>query len=117
MFQSPEPVFFLTRPKQIKSICSGAFSPDVMMFSPAGSKAGKADGADTSPFVKTNGGHIWMFFAESLPAVLARKFASFILTKAMNDRPELGFDSYDRFFPNQDRMPSGEFGNLIALPL
>lgn len=64
-----------------------------------------------------NGGHIWMFFAESLPAVLARKFGSFILTKTMNDRPELGFDSYDRFFPNQDRMPSGGFGNLIALPL
>lgn len=64
-----------------------------------------------------NGGHIWMFFAESLPAVLARNFGSFILTKAMNDRPELGFDSYDRFFPNQDRMPSGGFGNLIALPL
>jgi len=64
-----------------------------------------------------NGGHIWMFFAESLAAVLARKFGSFILTKAMNDRPELGFDSYDRFFPNQDRMPAGGFGNLIALPL
>jgi len=64
-----------------------------------------------------NGRHIWMFFAESLPAVLARKFGSFILTKTMNDRPELGFDSYDRFFPNQDRMPSGGFGNLIALPL
>lgn len=64
-----------------------------------------------------NGGHIWMFFIEPIPAVLARKFGSFILTKAMNDRPELGFDSYDRFFPNQDRMPSGGFGNLIALPL
>lgn len=64
-----------------------------------------------------NGGHIWMFFLESLPAALARKFGSFILTKTMNDRPELGFDSYDRFFPNQDRMPSGGFGNLIALPL
>jgi len=64
-----------------------------------------------------NGGHIWFFFEESIPARLARKFGSFILTKAMNSRPELGFDSYDRFFPNQDRMPSGGFGNLIALPL
>lgn len=64
-----------------------------------------------------NGGHIWMFFSEPLPAVTARKLGSFLLTKAMNDRPELGFDSYDRFFPNQDRMPSGGFGNLIALPL
>ncbi len=64
-----------------------------------------------------NGGHIWFFFKESILARLARKFGSFILTKAMNSRPELGFDSYDRFFPNQDRMPSGGFGNLIALPL
>jgi superfamily II DNA or RNA helicase len=26
-------------------------------------------------------------------------------------------DSYDRFFPNQDTLPKGGFGNLIALPL
>ena len=26
-------------------------------------------------------------------------------------------DSYDRFFPNQDTLPQGGFGNLIALPL
>jgi hypothetical protein len=26
-------------------------------------------------------------------------------------------DSYDRLFPNQDTMPRGGFGNLIALPL
>jgi hypothetical protein len=25
--------------------------------------------------------------------------------------------SYDRLFPNQDTMPRGGFGNLIALPL
>ncbi|RLA38933.1 MAG: restriction endonuclease subunit R [Gammaproteobacteria bacterium] len=64
-----------------------------------------------------NGGHVWIFFDERIPAALARKLGSFILTTAMNRRPELGFDSYDRFFPNQDRMPSGGFGNLIALPL
>jgi hypothetical protein len=32
-------------------------------------------------------------------------------------RHQLGLDSYDRFFPNQDTMPKGAFGNLIALPL
>jgi hypothetical protein len=26
-------------------------------------------------------------------------------------------DSYDRLFPNQDTIPKGGFGNLIALPL
>jgi superfamily II DNA or RNA helicase len=35
----------------------------------------------------------------------------------MERRPELGLDSYDRFFPSQDTMPTGGFGNLIALPL
>ena len=40
-----------------------------------------------------------------------------MLTKAMEFRPELGFDSYDRFFPSQDTLPRGGFGNLIALPI
>ena len=31
--------------------------------------------------------------------------------------PDIGFDSYDRFFPSQDTLPIGGFGNLIALPL
>jgi hypothetical protein len=35
----------------------------------------------------------------------------------MERRPEIGLDSYDRLFPNQDTMPQGGFGNLIALPL
>lgn len=26
-------------------------------------------------------------------------------------------ESYDRLFPNQDTMPAGGFGNLVALPL
>jgi len=35
----------------------------------------------------------------------------------MERRPEIGLDSYDRFFPSQDTLPRGGFGNLIALPL
>jgi superfamily II DNA or RNA helicase/very-short-patch-repair endonuclease len=64
-----------------------------------------------------NGAHVWFFFKEPIPAVLARKLGSFILTETMESRPELGFDSYDRLFPNQDTLPKGGFGNLIALPL
>ncbi|MDY6864043.1 MAG: DEAD/DEAH box helicase family protein [Thermodesulfobacteriota bacterium] len=64
-----------------------------------------------------NGGHVWIFFSEPVPAVMARKMGSFILTETMERRPELGLDSYDRLFPNQDTMPKGGFGNLIALPL
>ncbi|NOQ45431.1 MAG: restriction endonuclease subunit R, partial [Desulfobulbaceae bacterium] len=64
-----------------------------------------------------NGGHVWFFFNEPTPASLARKLASLLLTETMNRRPDIGLDSYDRFIPNQDTLPRGGFGNLIALPL
>ena len=64
-----------------------------------------------------NGGHVWIFFAEAVPAALARKLGAHILTETMEHRPEVGLKSYDRFFPNQDTLPKGGFGNLIALPL
>ena len=64
-----------------------------------------------------NGGHIWMFFEDPIPAALARRLGAHILTETMEYRPEIGLDSYDRFFPNQDTLPQGGFGNLIALPL
>jgi len=64
-----------------------------------------------------NGGHIWLFFEEAIPAGLARKLGAHILTETMERRPDIGLDSYDRFFPNQDTLPKGGFGNLIALPL
>ena len=64
-----------------------------------------------------NGGHIWIFFAEPVPARLARRLASHLLTEAMESAPDIGFKSYDRFFPSQDNLPEGGFGSLIALPL
>ena len=63
------------------------------------------------------GGHLWLFFAEAIPASMARNLGSYLLTETMERRPELGLDSYDRLFPNQDTLPKGGFGNLIALPL
>ena len=64
-----------------------------------------------------NGGHVWIFFSEPVPARIARQMGSALITETMEKRPEIGFTSYDRFFPNQDTMPLGGFGNLIALPL
>ncbi|KAF0235836.1 MAG: type III restriction protein res [Prolixibacteraceae bacterium] len=64
-----------------------------------------------------NGAHAWFFFDQPVQATLARKFGSAMLTYAMNQRHEIAFKSYDRLFPNQDTMPKGGFGNLIALPL
>ncbi len=63
------------------------------------------------------GGHVWLFFAEAVTAASARRLGSFILTETMERHPDVGFASYDRFFPNQDTLPHGGFGNLIALPL
>ena len=47
----------------------------------------------------------------------ARRLGCLVLTRIMERRHQAGLDSYDRVFPNQDTMPKGGFGNLIALPL
>ena len=64
-----------------------------------------------------NGAHVWTFFNEPIPACKVRKLGNTILTEAMKRNGRITFDSYDRFFPNQDKVPEGGFGNLIALPL
>jgi superfamily II DNA or RNA helicase len=64
-----------------------------------------------------NGGHAWIFFSSPVPVGLARQMGAFLITEAMDRRPEIGFDAYDRLFPSQDTIPKGGFGALIALPL
>lgn len=64
-----------------------------------------------------NGAHVWIFFESPIAAMKARKMGYAILTEAMNRDGRLSFKSYDRFFPNQDHLPEGGFGNLVALPL
>ncbi len=64
-----------------------------------------------------NGAHAWIFFDEPIPAALARRLGAFLITDTMERVPDIGFGSYDRFFPSQDSMPAGGFGNLIGLPL
>ena len=64
-----------------------------------------------------NGAHAWIFFSAPISAVEARRLGSLLITATMKAYPDLGFESYDRLFPNQDTMPAGGFGNLIALPL
>ncbi len=63
-----------------------------------------------------NGAHVWFFFDTKVVARSARRMGSALLTETMARRHELPMSSYDRFFPNQDTMPRGGFGNLIALP-
>jgi superfamily II DNA or RNA helicase len=63
------------------------------------------------------GGHAWIFFEEYIHARLARSLGTLILAKCSDLNIRLSLDSYDRFFPSQDYLPKGGFGNLIALPL
>ena len=63
-----------------------------------------------------NGAHAWIFFEEPVAAGDARRLGALLITATMDCCPDIGFDSYDRFFPSQDTMPVGGFGNLIALP-
>lgn len=63
------------------------------------------------------GAHVWFFFDEKISAAQARRLGTALLTNAMENHHQIGFDSFDRMFPNQDSMPKGGFGNLIALPL
>ena len=60
--------------------------------------------------------HIWFFFEEAIPCREARLFGKKLLELAMQESMQLSFDSFDRMFPNQDVLPKGGFGNLIALP-
>ena len=64
-----------------------------------------------------NGAHVWILFNEPVKARTARGLGNAILTEAMEREGRMLFKSYDRFFPNQDFMPAGGFGNLVALPL
>ncbi|MCC7241587.1 MAG: hypothetical protein IT180_06655 [Acidobacteria bacterium] len=88
---------------------------DVIAFVQGCRRRGLSAALERSRFGR--GGHAWLFFESAIPAALARRLGSHLLTEAMETRPDIGLDSYERLFPNQDTMPQGGFGNLIALPL
>lgn len=63
------------------------------------------------------GGHLWLFFEKATEAKSSRQLGTALLNLTMDTYPALNFDCFDRMFPNQDVLPSGGMGNLIALPL
>jgi len=63
------------------------------------------------------GAHVWVFFYHPVPAREARQLGAALISYTCDKTRQLSLTSYDRFFPNQDIMPKGGFGNLIALPL
>lgn len=64
-----------------------------------------------------DGAHAWIFFADRVSARDARRLGTSIISHACARTRQLKLASYDRLFPNQDTMPKGGFGNLVALPL
>lgn len=63
------------------------------------------------------GAHAWVFFAGKVAARDARRLGTAIISHTCARTRQLKLESYDRLFPNQDSLPKGGFGNLIALPL
>jgi hypothetical protein len=93
----------------------GAWHEDALAYIAAARKSGIHAYLERSR--SGTGGHVWIFFEMPIAAVTARKLGCFILTQAMERPHRLALSSYDRLFPNQDTIPKGGFGNLIALPL
>lgn len=63
------------------------------------------------------GGHVWIFFEQSYPAIRSRKIILSLLEKSGVFSVFDKSSSFDRLFPNQDFLSGKGFGNLIALPL
>ena len=64
-----------------------------------------------------NGGHLWIFFEEAIPAIQSRKIMFELLRQANIISHFEKEPSFDRIFPNQDYHSGKGMGNLIALPL
>lgn len=63
------------------------------------------------------GGHVWIFFEQSYPAIRSRKIILSLLEKSGVFSVFDKSSSFDRLFPNQDFLSGKGLGNLIALPL
>jgi len=63
-----------------------------------------------------NGGHVWIFFDNVYPAFKSRAIILALLEKSGVVSVFDKNSSFDRLFPNQDRLSGKSFGNLIALP-
>lgn len=82
-------------------------------------KAARAVGAPAALEISRSGvgAHVWIFFTEPVPAVLARQIGTGLVREAIAARGRMDLTCYDRLFPSQDIIPSGGLGNLIAAPL
>lgn len=93
--------------------------PTAMLDALAYTKAARASRVPAALELSQSGrgAHVWVFFTEAVPAAVARSVGTALLHEAMVLRGSMDLRSYDRLFPNQDVLPEGGFGNLIAAPL
>ncbi|GAA1775109.1 hypothetical protein GCM10009681_53370 [Luedemannella helvata] len=93
--------------------------PAAMLDALAYVKAARANGVPAALELSQSGrgAHVWVFFTEKIAASTARAVGTVLVHEAMVLRGSMDLRSYDRLFPNQDVLPDGGFGNLIAAPL
>jgi superfamily II DNA or RNA helicase len=93
--------------------------PTAMLDALAYVKAARASAVPAALEISQSGrgAHVWIFFTGAVPAAVARAVGTALLHEAMVLRGSMDLRSYDRLFPNQDVLPDGGFGNLIAAPL
>jgi hypothetical protein len=93
--------------------------PAAMLDALAYAKAARASGVPAALELSQSGrgAHVWIFFTDAVPAAVARCVGTALTHEAMVLRGEMDLLSYDRLFPNQDVLPEGGLGNLIAAPL
>src|SRR5439155_26940093 len=93
--------------------------PAAMLDALAYAKAARASAVAAALEISQSGrgAHVWVLFTEAIPAAVARGVGTAVVHEAMVLRGSMDLRSYDRLFPNQDVLPEGGFGNLIAAPL
>jgi superfamily II DNA or RNA helicase len=93
--------------------------PAAMLDALAYCKTARANGVPAALELSQSGrgAHVWVFFTDKIPAATARAVGTVLVHEAMVLRGSMDLRSYDRLFPNQDVLPEGGFGNLIAAPL
>src|SRR5262249_9532242 len=93
--------------------------PAAMLDALAYAKAARASAVPAALEISQpgRGAHVWLLFTEAVRAGVARCVGTALVHEAMVLRGSMDLRSYDRLFPNQDVLPDGGFGNLIAAPL
>jgi hypothetical protein len=109
----------LLRDNTCRFLAADFDGPAAMLDALAYAKAARANGVPAAMELSQSGrgAHVWTFFTDRIPAATARAVGTVLVHEAMVLRGSMDLRSYDRLFPNQDALPEGGFGNLIAAPL